>query len=85
MIRHHHKGMQIVVLQSFGAVTYGSNHELGDRLLLEEQRPTAGCVEVSVQPDKGLPGTQFVWRWVKIVRETAVKVPGDEEGLALWV
>ncbi|HEY9141162.1 MAG TPA: hypothetical protein VIN93_09735, partial [Bryobacteraceae bacterium] len=85
MIRHHHEGMQIVVPQLFGAVPDGSNHELGDGLLLEKQRPAAGSIEVSVHPDKGLPGIQFVRRRVEVVRETAVKVPGDKQGLAFRV
>jgi hypothetical protein len=82
MIRHYHKGVQIVVLQVFGAVPDGSRHELRDGLLLEIGGPIAGRIEISVHPDKSLPGIQLVWRRVEVRRETAAEVPGDEQRLA---
>ena len=73
MIRHYHKSLEIVVLQLFRTVSDGSNDHLGDCFLLEVERPGAGCIQVSVAPDEGLPGALF-FRWrVEFVRQAAKK------------
>src|ERR1035438_789820 len=82
MVRHDGECLQIVVLQLLRAVADGIHYQLRDGRLFQVERPTAGGVEISVHPDKGLSRILSVGRRVDPVWQAPVEMPRDKQALA---
>ena len=51
----------------------------GDGRLAQEERPCRGAIQMTIHPDKSLPGGCFTRRWIVAVRKAALQMPGEKQ------
>ena len=60
MVGHDDVGLEIVMTQLLGRTVNPFDHQAGDLFALEPEGPGAGGVQVTIDPDEGLPRAQVV-------------------------
>ena len=79
MVGHDDVGLEIVMTQLLGRTVNRFDHQAGDLFALEPERPGAGGVQVTIDPDEGLPRAQVVPSRETGSRNAPVQVPGEKQ------
>ena len=73
MVRHHHPGMQFIVLQVLLPEAEGIDHDLGDVVSTQPSRAVTGLIQVVIDTDEGLSAGEAVRGEVAVRRQRAVE------------
>ena len=79
MVGHHDVGLEIVMTQLLRRTVNPFDHQAGDLFALEPEGPGAGGVQVTIDPDEGLPRAQVVRSRETGSRNAPVQVPGEKQ------
>jgi hypothetical protein len=79
VVRHNHKRMQFIVSKDARVIPEGFHDLIGDRWLTKVERTRASLIEKAIQSGKCLPGGQRPSAEPPMLRQTAVKPPGEED------